>query len=66
MSEWSEEHYKALASEYFQAVADFMIKANINISFNSLIETANDFMNTLEMYKLSIDVSDYSYLYKCS
>ena len=61
MSEWSEEHYKALASEYFQAVADFMIKANINISFNSLIETANDFMNTLEMYKLSIDVSDYSY-----
>lgn len=61
MSEWSEEHYKALASEYFQAVADFMLKVDIEISFNSFIEIATDFLNVLEMYKFSFDAKDYSY-----
>lgn len=61
MSEWSEEHYKALASEYFQSVADFMIKADIEVSFNSLIDVAVNFIDTLEMYKVSINLKDYGY-----
>lgn len=65
MSEWSEEHYKALASEYFQALAQFMIDTNIPISFNSLIYygMVENFASELEDRKELLELSDYSYYY---
>ena len=53
MSDWSEEHYKALASEYFQALAQFMIDTRIPVSFNNLIYYGmiENFLNELE-YKV--------------
>lgn len=61
MTEWSEEHYKALSSEFFQAVADFMIKADIPISFQSIIKVANNFSSVIETKKDLLDLDDYIY-----
>ncbi|WP_291630924.1 TraM recognition domain-containing protein [Clostridium sp.] len=63
MSEWSEEHYKALASEYFQALAQFMIDTEIEISFNSLIHYGmiRNFISELEKRKEFISIDEYEY-----
>lgn len=63
MSDWSEEHYKALASEYFQALAQFMIDTSIPISFNSLIHYGmiENFSSELEDRKELLSYGDYSY-----
>lgn len=63
MSEWSEEHYKSLASEYFQALAQFMIDVGIPVSFNNLIYYADaaNFMSELQDKNELINESDYLY-----
>lgn len=63
MSEWSEEHYKALASEYFQALAQFMIDTEIEISFNKLIHYGREknFLNEVQKRKEFISFEDYEY-----
>lgn len=63
MSDWSEEHYKANASEYFQALAQFMIDTKIEISFNSLIHygNQNNFLSELGKRKKLISTQDYAY-----
>lgn len=63
MSDWSEEHYKALASEYFQALAQFMIDTGIKVSFNNLVYYGNDmiFMSELEERKEMLNIQDYKY-----
>lgn len=65
MSDWSEEHYKALASEYFQALAQFMIDTKIPISFNSLIHygMVENFASELEDRKELLTYGDYQYYY---
>ena len=40
LSEWSEEHYKANASRFWQALADLMILSNKNISIKKIIENS--------------------------
>lgn len=63
MSDWSEEHYKAVASEYFQALAQFMIDTNVPISFNSLIYFGRieNFVSKLQEEKEQLDSGDYNY-----
>ena len=63
MSDWSEEHYKALNSEYFQALAQFMIDLEIPISFNSIIHYGilENFVSELEENKEELDLNDYQY-----
>lgn len=63
MSTWSEEHYKALASEYWQAMAQFMIDINEPINFNSLIKYSNPkyFFDQLELYKDGMTPKLYTY-----
>lgn len=65
MSDWSEEHYKALASEYFQALAQFMIDTRIPVSFNNLIYYGmiENFLNELEERKELLESSEYTYYY---
>lgn len=41
LSEWSEEHYKANASRFWQALADLMILSNKNISIKKIIENSD-------------------------
>ena len=40
LSEWSEEHYKANASRFWQALADLMILSNKKISIKKIIENS--------------------------
>lgn len=61
MSEWSEEHYKAKAEEYYQAVADFMIKLHIEISFKKFAKAASNFEFLLKNYKDRINQEDFKY-----
>lgn len=61
MSEWSEEHYKAKAEEYYQAVADFMIKLHIDISFKKFAKVASSFEFLLKNYKERINQEDFKY-----
>lgn len=63
MSDWSEEHYKALAGEYFQALAQFMIDTEIDVSFNSLIHYGKleNFVSELERSKKALTNSEYNY-----
>lgn len=41
LSEWSEEHYKANASRFWQALADLMILSNKKISIKKIIENSD-------------------------
>lgn len=63
MSAWSEEHYKALASEYWQAMAQFMIDYEEPINFNSLVEysSPNYFLDVLNLNKDNLDKETYNY-----
>lgn len=63
MSDWSEEHYKAIASEYFQALAQFMIDTEIKISFNTLINYGRDKNFLAELTKRKDLISSEDYLY---
>ena len=61
MSDWSEEHYKAIASEYFQALAQFMIDTGIKV--NNLVYYGNNmiFESELEERKEMLNIQDYKY-----
>lgn len=63
MSSWSEEHYKALASEYWQAEAQFMIDQNEEINFKTLIQYSDPeyFMDMVNLKKESMDKDSYIY-----
>lgn len=63
MSDWSEEHYRAIASEYFQALAQFMIDTGIKVSFNNLVYYGNNmiFESELEERKEMLNIQDYKY-----
>ena len=65
MSDWSEEHYKALASEYYQALAQFMIDTGIPTTFNNFIHYGNVSMFRSELTKKQreISIDDYKYYY---
>lgn len=53
MSEWSEEHFKALAGEYYQSVAQFMLDIEMDISFRTLTKysIASNWEKALKTYK---------------
>lgn len=63
MSEWSEEYYKSLASEYWQAMCQFMIDCNIKINFDTLIALSNPavFLKALNDNEDDISVKDINY-----
>lgn len=63
MGEWSEEHYKALSSEYYQAMAQFMIDFDQKIDFTNLIKFCDSsyFQKMIDIYRESISEADYRY-----
>lgn len=63
MSEWESDHYKNLASRYWQIMLSIMIKYNIRITFESIIlfsEPAN-FLKVLDEIKARGKIDDERY-----
>lgn len=66
MSNWTEEHYKLLNGEYYQAIAEFIIKYkvfNTSVTFNTLAKYCdpNYFASVLDKYKEFVSEDDYLY-----
>lgn len=63
MGDWSEEHYKALASEYYQAMAQFMIDYELKINFQTLTKFCDStyFQKMIDIYRDNIPEADYRY-----
>lgn len=60
MSEWSEEHYKSLAGEYYQSVAQFMLDVEIPVTFKSITKYSNskNWVEAMRTYKEFLDPND--------
>lgn len=63
MSSWSEEHYKALASEYWQAMCQYMIDFNEPINFQTLVKFSSPdfFLDTINLNQTVLGKEKYSY-----
>lgn len=63
MSDWSEEHYKAQAAEYWQAMSQFLIDIKENINFQTLIKYSNPevFAEAVADYQSILTNEDYGY-----
>lgn len=63
MSEWESDHYKNLASRYWQIMLSIMIKYNIRITFESIIlfSERENFLQVLDELKKSEQIDDERY-----
>lgn len=63
MSEWESDHYKNLASRYWQIMLSIMIKYNIRITFESIIlfSEPENFLKVLDELKKSEQIDDERY-----
>lgn len=64
MSEWESDHYKNLASRYWQIMLAIMIEYNIRITFESIIlfSEPENFLQVLDELKKSEQIDDERYL----
>lgn len=64
MSEWESDHYKNLASRYWQIMLSIMIKYNIRITFESIIlfSEPENFLKVLDELKTRGQIDDERYL----
>ena len=64
MSEWESDHYKNLASRYWQIMLSIMIKHNIRITFESIIlfSEPKNFLKVLDELKKREQIDDEPYL----